>query len=118
MPNINFALYMLICLLTTIIVELLVSLILGVRYKLDIINIVLVNILTNPLVVSLINLISINHGKNIAYVFLFIFELIVVFIEGFIYKKYLDFKKIKPILLSFILNLSSYLVGLLIQLFI
>ena len=116
MPKIHFLLYMLICLLLTIVIELTIALILGIRKKLDIINIILVNILTNPLVVSLTNLISINHGKTISYVFLAIFEIIVVFVEGYIYKKYLSFKKINPFLLSFILNLSSYLIGLLIQL--
>lgn len=118
MPNINFALYMLICLSLTIIVEVSIALILKVRTKLDIVNIILVNILTNPLLVSMCNLISINYGLKIAYIFLFIFEITVVFVEGFIYKKYLDFKKINPYVLSFILNLSSYLFGLLINLFI
>ena len=118
MPNINFALYMLICLVTTLVVELVVALLLKVKTKMDIINIVLVNILTNPLLVSTINLISINYGLKIAYIFLLIFEIFVVFIEGFIYRKYLDYKRINPYLLSFILNLSSYLFGLLINLFI
>ena len=118
MPSINFGLYMLICLITTIVIELGVSLILGVREKLDIINIILVNILTNPLLVSLVNLISINYGKSISYIFIAIFEILVVFIEGFIYKKYLSFKKIKPYVLSFILNLCSYLIGFVIQIFI
>ena len=118
MPNINFALYMLICLVTTLVVELVVALLLKVKTKMDIINIVLVNILTNPLLVSTINLISINYGLKIAYIFLLIFEIFVVFIEGFIYRKYLDYKRINPYLLSFILNLCSYLFGLLINLFI
>jgi len=118
MPKISFGIYMLVCLLLTIIIELLVAYILKVRNKMDLINIILVNILTNPLLVSTVNLISINYGLKISYIFLAIFELLVVFIEGFIYKKYLDFKKINPYLLSFILNLCSYLSGLLIQLFI
>ena len=118
MPNINFALYMLICLVSTIVVEVIVALLLKVRTKMDIINVILVNILTNPLLVSVVNLISINYGLVIGYIFLFIFEVSVVFIEGFIYKKYLDYKKINPYVLSFILNLCSYLFGLLLNIFI
>ena len=118
MPSINFALYMLICLILTIVVEVLVALILKVRNKLDLINIVLVNILTNPLLVSTTNLISINYGLKIGYIFLFIFELLAVFIEGLIYKKYLDYRKINPYVLSLILNVCSYLCGLTINLFI
>ena len=118
MPNINFALYMLICLSVTIIIELSVALLLKVKDKLDLINILLVNILTNPLLVSTVNLISINYGSKIGYICLYTFEVLVVFIEGLIYKKYLNYKKINPYVLSLILNVSSYLIGLIITLFI
>ena len=58
MPSISFPLYMLACLGLTIIVEILVALIIKVRTKMDLINIVLVNIMTNPIIVALTNLIS------------------------------------------------------------
>jgi hypothetical protein len=109
---------MLICLSLTIVIEVLVALLLKVRNKKDILNIVLVNILTNPLLVSLTNLISINYGLELAYISLFTFELLAVFVEGFIYKKYLEYDKINHYLLSAILNLISYLAGLLINIFI
>ena len=115
MPNISFVLYMFICLLLTIIIELLVAYILKVNNKMDLLNILLVNILTNPIVVSTTNLISINYGSTIGYIYLYTLELIVVFIEGFIYKKYLNYKKINPYILSLILNVSSYLGGLIIN---
>jgi len=118
MPKINFIIYMLICLLLTIIVEVIVAYILKVKDKYDFINIVLVNILTNPLLVSIINLISINYGTKLSNICLFIFEVLVVSIEGLIYKKYLSFKKINPFVLSLILNVCSYLSGLLLYLFI
>ena len=114
MPSINFAIYMLICLIATIAIELFVALLLKVKDKLDIINIVLVNIMTNPLVVSLVNLISINFGKDVSYRFLAIFEILVVLVEGYLYKKYLKYDRINPFLLSFILNLISFAFGLLI----
>ena len=42
---------LIVCLLSTIIVEVIVSLLLKVRDKKDILNIILVNIMTNPLII-------------------------------------------------------------------
>ena len=56
MNNNSFLAYMLLCLVSTIIIELIISLILGVRNRKDIVNIILVNAMTNPLVVSITNL--------------------------------------------------------------
>ena len=47
------------CLLITIIIEVLISILLGLRKK-DILNVILVNIVTNPLVVSIPVLINIE----------------------------------------------------------
>ena len=47
----NLPLILVRCLLLTIIIELVVALILSVRDKKDILNIILVNVLTNPVVV-------------------------------------------------------------------
>ena len=114
MGSITFYEYMLICLLITIIIEIFVSLIIGVRDKVDLINILLVNILTNPIVVSFSNLCSVKFGLTIGYVVLYILEIFAILVEGFIYKKYLEFRKIKPYLLSLLLNICSYLIGLII----
>ncbi len=117
MIRINFLLYMLVCLILTIAIELFVALILKVKDKIDIINIVLVNILTNPLVVSVVNLISSNYGKKLSYIVLIFLEISAVLVEGYLYKKYLKYDRINPYLLSLILNVCSYLFGLLIPLF-
>ena len=109
-----FLLIMLICLISTIIVELLISLLLGIRNKRDILNIVLANCLTNPLVVSITNIVNVYIGYNESYIVLYILELLVVIVEGLLYKKYLIYKKINPFIISLILNLCSYLFGLLI----
>ena len=45
--------YMFKCLVLTIIIELIIAIIIGIRGKKNIINVVLVNIITNPLVVTL-----------------------------------------------------------------
>lgn len=102
------------CLLFTILIELIVALILGVRDKKDILNIILVNTMTNPLLVSVTVYITYNRIFNR----IVILELLVVIIEGFTYKKILNFKKINPFVLSLILNASSYFIGEIINYFI
>lgn len=99
----------------TIIIELVCALLIGIRNKKDIINVILVNILTNPLVVSISFLINLRYGlmpKRIAMIFL---ELFAFASEGFIYNKCLEFKKYNGFLLSFILNFISYFLGIIIN---
>lgn len=104
------------CLLLTIIIELIIALILGIRDKKDIINIILVNVITNPIVVMSQTLLYIKFGYNIEMIGIAILEVLVVLVEGLIYKKVLNYKKINPILLSLILNALSFLIGELINL--
>lgn len=106
---------MLKCLLCTIIIEVLVALILKVRDKKDILNIVLVNIVTNPIVVTIPVLIAFKYNLKYQMPTLYTLEVLTVLTEGFIYLKVLNYKKINPFILSLILNLSSYLIGILIN---
>ena len=105
----------LVCLVSTIIVELLVALFFKVRNKKDLLNIVLVNIMTNPLLVTLTVYINIIYGLKYRNVLIYPLEILVVLSEGLIYKKYLKYRKINPFILSFILNTCSYLMGLIIN---
>lgn len=105
------------CLFFTILIELIVALILKVRDKKDILNIILVNTMTNPLLVSLTVYITYNRIFN-RILSVIILELLVVLIEGFTYKKVLKYKKINPFILSLILNASSYFIGEIINYFI
>lgn len=102
---------MLKCLLLTIFIEVIVGILIGIRNKKDILNIVLVNILTNPLVVSIPIYVLVKYGYNYQIISLVILEVLTVIIEGFIYFKVLIYKKINPFIISLILNLSSYLIG-------
>lgn len=99
------------CLLLTIIIELSLALILGVRDKKDIINVILVNVITNPIVVMSQILLYLNFGYTIEVIGIVILEILVVPIEGLIYKKVLNYKKINPFILSLILNASSLIIG-------
>ena len=104
-------LVMLMCLSITIVIEIIFALILKVKTKKDILNILLVNIITNPLVVSIPVLINISYGVLERQICLLTLEIFTVLFEGFIYYKYLSYKKINPFILSLILNLLSYLIG-------
>ena len=109
--NINeLPLIMLICLSSTIVIELIMSLLLGMRNKKDILNVILVNIMANPLVVSILMYITYNRLFNTT-ISIIILEILVILTEGFTYKKVLTFDKINPYVLSLILNISSYFIG-------
>lgn len=109
--NINeLPLIMLICLISTIVIELIMSLLLGMRNKKDILNVILINIMTNPLVVSILMYITYNRLFNTT-ISIIILEILVILTEGFTYKKVLTFDKINPYVLSLILNISSYFIG-------
>ena len=105
---------MLICLACTIIIEVSIAFILRYRGK-DLINVLLVNILTNPLLNSSVIAINYFYGLKARNICLYILEILVVLIEGFIYSKYLEKRKINGYLLSLILNIASYVIGLLIN---
>ncbi len=111
----NMPLTMAVCLSLTILIEALIALLLGVRSKNDLLNIVLVNIMTNPIVVTVPYLIYTLFNFKIYKYSIYVLEVLAFLTEGLIYLKVLDYKKINPIILSAILNLSSYGIGLLLD---
>lgn len=111
----NLPLLLIRCLLLTLLIELVVALILNVRNKKDIINIILVNVITNPVVVMTQTLLYIKFGTFIEFIGIIILEILVVLIEGLIYRKVLDYNKINPLVLSLLLNASSFFIGELIN---
>ena len=99
------------CLLLTILIEVIIGVIIGIRNKKDIVNVILVNIMTNPLVVSIPIFIMMKYGMRYRFYALAILEIMAFASEGFVYSKVLDYKKINPYVVSLILNLGSYLIG-------
>ena len=77
------------CLLITIVVECGIAFILGYR-KRDLLNVLLVNILTNPLLNSLVIYVNVYYGLKYRNIVLYILEVIVLIVEGMIYQKYLE----------------------------
>ncbi len=105
---------MLICLTATIFSEVFLAIILGIRKRKDIFNVILVNILTNPLLVSITVALNFYLGLNARHIGLLVLEIGAFLIEATIYKNVLENKKINPYLLSLLLNFFSYLVGVII----
>ncbi len=106
---------LIVSLISTIIIELAISLIIGVRKRNDIITIITVNILTNPIVVFIANIIYTLENALLYWIIVIAMEIIVVFIEGKIYNKILKFEKISGLKLSFINNVVSFGTGLIIS---
>ncbi len=102
------------CLILTIIVECLIAFILGYRKK-DLLNILLANAITNPIVSTIPVYVNVKYGLLYRNICLLVLELLVLIVEGYIYKKYLKNRKINPYILSLILNISSYLIGMIIN---
>ena len=98
-------------LLLTILIEGIIGLIIGIRDKKDLLNVALVNILTNPIVVSVPIFVMVFINFRYRYYTLYILEVLAFLTEGFIYSKVLKYKKINPYLVSLILNLGSYFIG-------
>jgi hypothetical protein len=98
------------CLILTIIVECLIAFILGYRKK-DLLNILLANAITNPIVSTIPVYVNVKYGLLYRNICLLVLELLVLIVEGLIYNKYITRRKINPFVLSLILNMSSYLIG-------
>ena len=105
---------LIISLLITTLVESIISYILKVRNFKDILLVILANICTNPIVVYISFMIKMNFNYTIYIVFLTILEISAFYIEGIIFKTYMNTKN-KPYKLSFINNISSFIIGLLIN---
>lgn len=101
----------------TIIIELAVSRLLKVRSKKDTILVILVNICTNPVVVFISNLALLLNNKIVHLSILMILELLAFWVEGLLYKKYLENKAIKPYKLSLYANLTSFSFGVVFNIF-
>lgn len=107
--------YMLRSLIITALIEVLLAFILSKR-KRDLINVILANMITNPLVVTIPIYFGLISGVRYSNISLLLLELITVLIEGLLYKKY-NSNRVNPWVLSTILNISSFCLGSLINMY-
>lgn len=103
-------------LLLTLIVETSFAYLFRVR-KIDLLIVVLVNIATNPVLVTIENLIWLINDKVLMIILSLILwvvlEVLVVWIEGFAYKKLSLKSQFSPFKLSLYLNCISIVIGIL-----
>lgn len=97
----------------TIIIETLLAYILKIREKEDLLNIIIINFITNVALNIFIIISSILFNKLIINIILL--EILIIVVEGIFYKKKLSYKKINPFLISLILNTVSYLFSIIIK---
>lgn len=98
-------------LILTIIFECIAGFLLGLRNK-DIVLVIMVNIITNPLLVYICVTLMYYLGIDKAYLITYLLlEPIVIVVEWLIYRQYLS-KKMNYLLLSVILNIVSIIGGL------
>ncbi len=97
----------------TLLLEIPAAILLGVRHRRDVLLVGLVNILTNPLVVLILNLFLFVTATPPPWFLILPLEFFAVLTEAFIYHKGLSFRRIHPLILSLILNGISYFGGFL-----
>jgi len=101
-------------LLLTIIIELIIAWLLGYKKKPEIITIILINVITNPLLNYLLLINDRSSFFKITLGIIILLELIVVLIEWGLLFFTLQEKPKKLLVLSFVMNLCSFLTGLII----
>jgi|GEM_PF-316343 len=114
-----FFIYIVAALLISIAVEVLIAFVFGYRKKLEILAIILVNLITNPLLNYIITIRLRNIRYNPMYdpsgqYTILISELIVIIVEWLLLRFALRNKSIKLMMLSITMNIVSYVVGLII----
>ena len=112
MININdYPLIIIKCLAITVIVELLFALIIGIKDKKDLLDILLVNVATNPLSTTFLLYINMRYVNKYHIPSWIVLEIFVFLIEGLIYTKVLKYDKLNGFIVSFMLNISSIALG-------
>ena len=100
-------------LICTLLIEAAIAWMLGVRKQKDLGIVLLANLLTNPVVSVLPTAAAFYLGYKAFGLVTAAAEAGAVLTEGLVYGKLLSFRRIHPMLLSFILNLGSYAAGML-----
>ena len=103
------------CLVCTVLIEAAGAAVLGVRDKRDFLNVILVNVMTNPVVAVLPVYMNIRYGIGARHAALAALEAFAVLSEAAVYKRFLRYEKLRPLVLSIVLNAMSYFCGVFIN---
>jgi len=106
---------LIIALLLTELIELTIAWLLGLRGR-DLMAIGLINVITNPVLnyLLLLTMVIFHPAAIIMWVIVLLFEVVVVIIEAGLIGRFVMFRKIKPLSLSLILNIASFISGVII----
>ena len=98
-------------LILTIIIELSVIYLLGFREKLLFYSLIIINILTNPLLNFIVNRLNETY-IDFNFLHIILLEILVVIIEWLLLKLVIKSKQLPLFKISFIINATSFLIGL------
>lgn len=104
---------LLIALLLTIIIELFIGFISGLKSKRELVTIFLANLITNPSINFIYYLL---YPSKSSILFLIFAEILIVFFEWQIYKMIIDRKSTQLLKISLVCNFTSFSFGVLINL--
>ena len=110
--SINLALFIFHSLIVAIVFKMIISVVVGVRKRIDFLNILLTTIITYLPLITILLFTAFSSTDFIIYIGMIIFlEVVVTAFEGAIYTKFLYFDKINPFALAIILNLITCLIS-------
>ena len=95
----------------TLLFELVFAFLLGIRKGKDFLLVALVNVVTNPPLVLILNLLQ--RRSLVSFPVILALELTAIAIEWLLYRKRLEYEKLPPLVFSLLLNAISYTGGLL-----
>ncbi len=98
-------------LLLTVVIELGVLALLRVRGKQNFLVALYANMLTNPPVVFVADVLFLFY-PSVAWPLIFLLEMGVVLVEGWIYRRYLSYNVLNPWVLALLANLISFQTGI------
>ena len=103
------------CLSLTIMIELIIAIVFGIRDKKDIYLVILAQVLTNPVVVLTTTFAYVKCSYTVYIIIVAIMELLAIIVEGLLYKKYLKKQTLNPFVFALILNMISFISGFIIS---
>ena len=106
---------LIISLLLTIVIEIGIFIIIGIRDIEDLKVVFWVNVLTNPVVVYVANFVKVLNNDVIYNIVVFILEILAIIVEWIMYKNFLEYKKKSPLLISSVNNIISFSLGIIIS---
>ena len=106
---------LIVSLFLTVLIEISISFIIGIRDIEDLKVVFWANVITNPIVVYIANITQLLNNNLIYNSIVFIMEILAIITEFIIFKNFLNYKKKSPLLISSINNIISFTLGVIIS---